>query len=328
VAATPAGEEEKEDMTNHHKNDDNLTKEELALRIREVKEYYRRQPPTTTIKDSISSLITADEQQPQQQDPVCLSLLRTRFSDLTLNRCHVGPSTIPNAGQGLFARRDILPGELITLYPGDALLIWKETVGQFYISSTTTSASDEGSVSVMFGNHIPLANREVYSRQVITNAARDFEVKIGPVTSIVADPNLIHDPAYLAHMINDSECLREEDTLEARNDYSQRSAQQHNAAIVPLEDCHYGAVATKRIPTNTEIFISYGEGYWRSRLQQQPQPHSTKTGTNKSQDNKARAPQAVGSNNGSTRRGANNAASNKSEKKKKPIPATKGFGKQ
>ena len=31
---------------------------------------------------------------------------------------YVGKSGIPGAGEGLFARRDILPGEIITLYPG------------------------------------------------------------------------------------------------------------------------------------------------------------------------------------------------------------------
>ena len=31
---------------------------------------------------------------------------------------YVGKSGIPGAGEGLFARRDILPGEIVALYPG------------------------------------------------------------------------------------------------------------------------------------------------------------------------------------------------------------------
>ena len=75
-------------------------------------------------------------------------MLRTRLSNLRLNRCFVGPSTIPQAGIGLFASHDIAQDEFLTLYSGDhdhaCLLIWNRDIGDF-------GARDVG---VIFGNHI------------------------------------------------------------------------------------------------------------------------------------------------------------------------------
>ena len=97
---------------NNNKNEnDNLTKEELLLRLAETRQYYRDNNKNGSgIKDP----------------DLCLRLLSTRLSELQLNRCTVRKSTIPNGGNGLFASRNIKNGELITLYPGDAVIIRKD----------------------------------------------------------------------------------------------------------------------------------------------------------------------------------------------------------
>eukprot|EP00978_Attheya_sp_CCMP212_P043214 scaffold278002_cov50-Attheya_sp.AAC.1 len=52
------------------------------------------------------------------------TLLSSRIPELTPILCstRLGPSTIPEAGRGLFAARDISKGDVITCYPGDGLL--------------------------------------------------------------------------------------------------------------------------------------------------------------------------------------------------------------
>lgn len=50
------------------------------------------------------------------------SLLSTRLHLPFLARTDVRPSTIDGAGRGLFATEDIPEGDVITCYPGDALL--------------------------------------------------------------------------------------------------------------------------------------------------------------------------------------------------------------
>ena len=80
-----------------------------------------------------------------ERDSCSMSLLVDRFRDvpaadrnaalcsrmvgLNLARVHVAPSRIRNAGRGLFASRAIASGELVTLYPCDALLQWPSEQG-------------------------------------------------------------------------------------------------------------------------------------------------------------------------------------------------------
>lgn len=226
LAASPAETTRDEDTA------DDLTKEELALRFAEVRDYYR-------------------ETNEMAQEDVCLNMLRTRLPKLRLNRCHVDQSTIPQAGQGLFASRNLAEGELITLYPGDALLIWSKEVGDFNCE-----------VGVMFGNHVEAKDRD--PSRVSTDEARSYELKIRTSHSIVADPLLVDDAAYLGHMCNDGSALMNRNNA-SRTEYSQETFDRHNAAFFVMEGCHFTGIATKDIAKDEEIFVSYGEGYWLSR---------------------------------------------------------------
>jgi hypothetical protein len=233
TASDTEGSARDDDSVNSETADDDLTQEELALRFSEVREHYRQ-------SNELS------------QEEICLNLIRTRLSDLRLNRCYVAPSTIPNAGQGLLASRPIDAGELITLFPGDALLVWNHTVGDF---------SNGNYQGAMFGNHVTDRDAALVS----TAAARAFELKIGPQHSIVADPTRLADAAYLGHMANDGAMLSRTDR-KARTRYAQTTRQRHNAAFFEVEGSHFAATATKDIGQDEEIFVSYGEGYWMSRI--------------------------------------------------------------
>jgi SET domain len=260
--------------------DDDLTKEEITSRFNDVLAHYRQ-----------------SSSQELPLETVQRNLLCTRLPDLRLNRCRVAPSSIPNAGNGVFARRNIRRGELITLFPADAVLLWNEVVGDLRAGYT-----------VLFGPHIPIDERNV--TRVTSYDARLYELQIGPSRSIVADHHVVvasaqrwrHDEttttttgacaAYLGHIINDGACLLDgppdsSSSQSARSaDYARTSYQRHNAAIIDVVDgCHYMVVATKDIGVDDEIFVSYGEGYWRSRcsnsstIEQQPTvPRETTTG--------------------------------------------------
>ena len=71
----------------------------------------------------------------------CRNLMVTRVKDFAprINRCHVGPSTVH--GDGLFATRDIASGDLITFFPGDAMLVWED-------------GNREGDLMIFFGAHM------------------------------------------------------------------------------------------------------------------------------------------------------------------------------
>jgi len=218
---------------------DELTKQDLTLRVYEVRDYYRQRPD-----DKVTE---AD---------VCMSLLRTRLSKLRLNRCFVGQSTIAGAGNGLFASRDIAEGELITLYPGDAVLIQ---------DSTATVAGDitAAPVGVMFGSHVKAVDRS--TSRFTSQEARSYETEINKYTSIVADPLIgVEDAAYLSHFINDGAFLQEFDDA-SRKVYAKETAAKCNAANLVVEGAHMATVATAAIDKGAEVFISYGAGYWLCR---------------------------------------------------------------
>jgi len=182
-----------------------------------------------------------------------MNMLATRCSDLLLNRCRIGPSNLPGAGTGLFASRDISAGELITLYPGDALLYWKD--GRDASSSRVCSG-------VVFGAHIPEEEKD--AARVTTESARQYEVCASSTLSCVGDPCRGGDPAYLGHFANDgARCdLSGGDQIR----YREASRIAANADHVTLEGCQLATQATKDIASGAEIYVSYGEGYWLSHL--------------------------------------------------------------
>jgi len=222
-------------------DDGDLTIEEISYRFTDVLDHFGSQK-------SINNNMTVDD--------VRLSMMRTRLPDLHLNLSIIAPSNIKGAGQGLFARRDVAAKELITFYPGDALLKWDKGVGNF-----------KGNIGVMFGDHIPVGAVHRDARRVSTDEARSYEINIGMNISLVADPLLIDDAAYSGHMINDGSALFSTNNA-SRTLYSRQTFDRHNAAFFDVEGCHLAVIATKMIYEGDEILVSYGEDYWLSRSKQ------------------------------------------------------------
>lgn len=216
--------------------EDDLTKHELLLKLAEVRDHYLQRP-----------------EEGMTQANVCLLLLRTRLSNLHLNRCFAAESTITDAGNGVFASRDIEGGELITLYPGDAVLM----------QDSTAEEDAAAPVGVMFGNHVNLRDRNTIG--VTTHQARSYEMEINKFTSIVADPSIdIEGCAYMGHVCNDGSALHAFDPV-SREIYTTATAESCNAEHIVMEGAHMGTIATKAIKQGEEIFVSYGQGYWLSR---------------------------------------------------------------
>ena len=214
---------------------DTLTCDELASRFKDVLAYFASVPPGDPAVAHFTESYT-----PQ------LSLLRGRLDDLHLNRCQVLPSSIADAGNGLFATRDIKEGELITIFPADAILF--------------RNGELEEICGVMYGR-----NRTPESVSLTDDASRAYEIRISSIHSIVGDPSLTNDAAYLGHIANDGACLTAGDDV-SRMIYSKKSAESANAAFKDIhEGCHMGLFSSRPISSGEEIFVSYGEGYWLSR---------------------------------------------------------------
>lgn len=208
---------------------DSLTLQEMGSRLAEVRAHYRS---------------TGD----LEQSFVCRNLMATRVAGLELDRCAVAKSELH--GEGLFATRDLEEGELITFYPGDALLIWADA-----------DRSPDRDVSLFFGAHVPEAER---TRDVLGSQAREYEMTATATMSVVGDPARRDDPAYLGHFANDGASCSSPETA-AREAYNQATYAACNAAHLTLEGCHTGTRAIRPIPKGAEVLVSYGENYWLSR---------------------------------------------------------------
>jgi len=211
--------------------DGDLTLEQLSRMLADVRSHYRK---------------TGALEEPQ----VCRNMLATRLSDLHLHRCCIGPSTLPgDSGIGLFSTRSIAAGELITLYPGDALLYWAD--------GNRDLQNGQICSGVIFGAHVPQAERD--ADRVTSNSARRYELEASATISCVGDPRRDSDPSYLGHFANDgSMCLALADV----ETYNAKSKAAANADHVSLEGCQLATQATRAIVAGEEIFVSYGAGHW------------------------------------------------------------------
>ncbi len=115
-------------------------------------------------------------------------LLSSRLPGLNfLNRSVVRPSRILGAGRGLFATEGIPKGQVITCYPGDALL--------------TKSAEYN---DLLRGTHVPTA--EVWDGDAVFEGTESsppltsYSVSVDEEYSVLGLPNLDGDPAYFGHM--------------------------------------------------------------------------------------------------------------------------------
>ena len=106
-------------------------------------------------------------------EAVCRLMLTTRMANLPLSRCKAAPSSIAGGGKGVYATRDIAEGELITLYPGDAVLIWEDT-----------EHSPDSNIQIFFGKHI--APEELDVTAAVTEW-RGYEVPCNQRLSVRAD---------------------------------------------------------------------------------------------------------------------------------------------
>jgi hypothetical protein len=209
------------------------------------------------------------------------TLLSSRLPLRFLNRTRVAESTLPNAGRGLFATKDIAKGSLITCYPGDALLCEyyddeemnhdEEDHGQEY------DEEDETEV-ILWGSHVNSMYRvdddEIFDgRDDGMPPLVSYAASVNDVYSVIGMPSLDQDPAYLGHFANDGgghiaqenfETMGIEDMLSL---YIEKSSDVANAKHVPFGGgLHLGTMAIKDIKKNQEIFVTYGTDYWMSHF--------------------------------------------------------------
>jgi len=203
-----------------------------------------------------------------EEELVRLDILHTRLKGIPLNRTFVGPS--PVAGRGLFAACDCLEGDLLTCFPGDAMVLLPDDDDEDDEDDEDEDTGTEQEWTVLWGDHV----------QTTKDGDRDYVTEDwflgnlihahGENVGIVGVPSLDRDPAYLGHFANDGAPTELIPTCEADCDtYVLASNLAANAINEDIaKESHMVTVATRDIKKGEEIFVTYGPDYW---LEQQVQ---------------------------------------------------------
>jgi hypothetical protein len=124
-------------------------------------------------------------------------ILCSRLSGLNLSRVRVAPSLITDAGRGLFAKRSIDAGEVVTLYPCDALLSWPSETPTREVTPSQGHSID-GNVRLSLGEHSDGMGLEGPGFDIKSESgatAWRYAVKMGPTRAVLANSNRIEDAA-------------------------------------------------------------------------------------------------------------------------------------
>lgn len=203
-----------------------------------------------------------------------LSLLYTRRDNLYLNRTYVDESAI--AGRGLFALVDAQKGDLLTCYPGDALVIVpddddidetqddrRSKKRRRRRKKETSNGNDDDDWTIVWGEHVTMEQEEVEAE--LQDNLRAYTLHAGVSDNnvgIFALPSMDANPAYLGHFVNDG-VTSIPMTSKALSSYMLESSDAANAVHQDiLEGCHMVTLARRDIRAGEEIFVTYGPEYW------------------------------------------------------------------
>jgi len=254
----------------------------ISLLLREKQKELLLVDPANILKQHPQSTVAADNERESltTEQMVREAILSARLP-LPLHRTRVGPSTIEGAGRGLFAAENIAKGEVITCYPGDALLY--ELPSSLDENDDDDEEEDEWTEEiVLWGAHVPTNDR--WDEDAVFDGTpshpiplTDYVISVDDHYSVMGHPDLDDNQAYHGHYANDGagylalekgnpilgldeESMGVEGTIAA---YVLKSFEIANASHRPLEGgLHMATVALRDVEEGEEILVTYGPDYW------------------------------------------------------------------
>jgi SET domain-containing protein len=152
-------------------------------------------------------------------------------------------------GIGVFAKQNILCGELITFYPGD--IVEYNPNEDRHIPGHITCIIKSKRLEEQ-------SNNQSYYDLMSNDYAFDINTKY----TIIGNPSFKDDPNYMGHFINDG--AKSNSTLKSNDIYYKISKLKENCDFYSLKDLHIAIIATKNINIGEELFIHYGIEYWQT----------------------------------------------------------------
>jgi SET domain len=188
------------------------------------------------------------------------TMLRTRLKTFVCHKTLVGPSTVPQAGRGLFALRDCVPGEILTCYPGDALLLLllEDDKYEYF-------GSPAGEPGIIWGDHVVENLKVAYDES--SPLWQGYQLGVSDKYAVLGLPSLDNGnpSSYLGHFANDA--CRPIGGERGLASYVLKSQSRANAMHQTVDDLHMATVAMRPICEGEEIFVSYGPVYWSNNCE-------------------------------------------------------------
>ena len=172
--------------------------------------------------------------------------------EFNLDECYIGKSALEKAGNGLFAKNDLLEGQVITFYPGDV---------SSYIPNN--DASKPGHISLesysqRFKNQFEKTMEKEREKDTILN---EYTYDVEENYRITGCPYFTDNANYMGHFINDGAKLDVEGFDES---YLTSSSLKSNCIFYHIKVLLVAIIATKYIKKGDEFYIKYGTEYWKS----------------------------------------------------------------
>lgn len=172
-------------------------------------------------------------------DEMCmLALLLKNIVPAGINSVSVKPS--PLHGNGVFARRAIKKGHIVTMYPCHAFSFAVEGTGTLWAM---------GSGETML--HTTASMLAGYSAEIEPTRI-----------AIAGDPDKYTNDAC-GHLINDGSCILKKDFgVDELLRYVNESTRKQNCHFIPLGGAALAVVASRDIKAGEEVLAAYGAGFW------------------------------------------------------------------
>jgi hypothetical protein len=169
----------------------------------------------------------------------------------------VKTSLIEGAGMGLFAKKNIKSGSIISFYPVHAIGV------DFGESSVCLASNDAGQKYFQGESESKNSNYQQYllGSRLLAGACVT-ELFDGDALFVDVDPNQVDRAGWKGQYVNDGavvEVAGENGIVQ----YYQRSRLRKNCVHVPFGPCPILAiVATRKVKKGEELFTTYGGSYW------------------------------------------------------------------
>ena len=194
---------------------------------------------------------------------------------------HVRPSSIPNAGQGLFAKPNthIKKGTIVSFYPVDGIGVeWRgmtdtdicsevviaslDAADQDYFQICSEAQTSDQNNTAPNYRHYFIGNRPLGNYTLTSNVRSSLFIDVNP-NNRQDNASTATGACWCSHCINDGAVVdhnTEQDIL----DYYNTSLKRQNCLQIPFGSTAplMATITIRDILPNEELFTSYGSAYW------------------------------------------------------------------